>query len=176
MRVTYSALLMSAATLALSALLFPASAQTRGTGTDTVLPRPEAPFKGKIGETYKDSTPDFPRQIHAPDGAPNVLLILLDDVGFGHAGTFGGAVKTTTMDRLARDGIVFNQFHTTALCSPTRAALLTGRNHTQCRDGRDYRDGDRVSRLYRDCSTFRSRIAGSFTPQRVRDGCFWQVA
>lgn len=129
MREKYSALLAGAATLALSALFFPASAQTSGADTDTVLPRPEAPFKGKIGETYKDSTPDFPRQMRAPEGAPNVLIILLDDVGFGHAGTLGGAVKTATMDRLARDGIVFNQFHTTALCSPTRAALLTGRNH-----------------------------------------------
>jgi arylsulfatase A-like enzyme len=65
----------------------------------------------------------------APAGAPNVLIIILDDVGFGHARTFGGAVATPTMDRLAQNGLRHNQFHTTALCSPTRAALLTGRNH-----------------------------------------------
>jgi arylsulfatase len=94
-----------------------------------VLPIPDPPFAGKIGATYKDSRPDFPKQARAPKGAPNVLFILLDDVGFGHAGTLGGAVATPTLDRLAKEGLIYNQFHTTALCSPTRAALLTGRNH-----------------------------------------------
>jgi arylsulfatase A-like enzyme len=94
-----------------------------------VLPKPEPPFGGKIGETYKDSTPDFPKPIAAPASAPNVLIVILDDVGFGHAGTFGGAVATPTMARLAQEGLRYNTFHTTALCSPTRAALLTGRNH-----------------------------------------------
>ena len=94
-----------------------------------VLPRPEQPFKGKIGRTAKESTPDFPKPIEAPKGAPNVLIVILDDVGFGHAGTFGGAVATPTLDRLAKGGLRYNQFHTTALCSPTRGALLTGRNH-----------------------------------------------
>jgi arylsulfatase A-like enzyme len=72
---------------------------------------------------------DFPKPVTAPAGTPNVLIVILDDVGFGHAGTFGGAVSTPTMDRLAQNGLRHNQFHTTALCSPTRAALLTGRNH-----------------------------------------------
>lgn len=81
-----------------------------------VLPMPDPPFAGKIGATYKDSRPDFPKQTHAPKGAPNVLLILLDDVGFGHAGTLGGAVATPTLDRLAKEGLIYNQFHTTALC------------------------------------------------------------
>ncbi len=94
-----------------------------------VLPVPEPAFKGAIGTTVQDSKPDFPKQIQAPAGAPNVLVILLDDVGFGHAGAFGGAVATPTMDRLAKEGLRYNSFHTTALCSPTRAALLTGRNH-----------------------------------------------
>jgi arylsulfatase len=94
-----------------------------------VLPWPEPPFKGKIGTTYEDSKPDFPKPVGAPAGAPNVLLVLLDDTGFGHAGTFGGAVATPTMDRLAKEGLRYNTFHTTALCSPTRGALLTGRNH-----------------------------------------------
>ena len=93
------------------------------------LPQPQPPFKGKIGLTYKDSLPDFPKPVQAPKGAPNVLLIILDDVGFGQAGTFGGPVPTPTLDRLAQNGLRYNQFHTTALCSPTRAALLTGRNH-----------------------------------------------
>ena len=94
-----------------------------------VLPKPEPAFKGTIGKTYKDSKADFPKPLQAPAGAPNVLIVLLDDVGFGHAGTFGGAVATPTLDRLAKNGLRYNRFHTTALCSPTRAALLTGRNH-----------------------------------------------
>jgi len=98
-------------------------------GAQDVLPKPEPAFKGTIGQTYKDSNPDFPKPLHAPEGAPNVLIVLLDDVGFGHAGTFGGAVATPTLDRLAKEGLRYNRFHTTALCSPTRAALLTGRNH-----------------------------------------------
>ncbi|MFZ2087279.1 MAG: arylsulfatase [Desulfobaccales bacterium] len=97
--------------------------------TENVLPKPAPPFKGKIGMTVKDSRADFPKQTQAPDGAPNVLIIILDDVGFGHAGAFGGAVPTPTMDRLASKGLRYNTFHTTALCSPTRGALLTGRNH-----------------------------------------------
>jgi arylsulfatase len=93
------------------------------------LPIPDPAFKGKIGETYKDSTPDYPLPVKAPEGAPNVLLILLDDVGFGMTSTFGGPVPTPNLDKLAKDGLSYTRFHTTALCSPTRAALLTGRNH-----------------------------------------------
>jgi arylsulfatase A-like enzyme len=94
-----------------------------------ILPRPEPLFKGHIGPTVQDSTFDFPQQVKAPQGAPNILLILTDDVGFGASSTFGGPVPTPSMDRLAKDGLRYTQFHTTALCSPTRAALLTGRNH-----------------------------------------------
>jgi len=93
------------------------------------LPPFPPPFTGHIGREAKDSTPDFPKEIRAPKGAPNVLLILTDDVGFSASSTFGGAVPTPAMDRLARAGLRYTQFHTTALCSPTRAALLSGRNH-----------------------------------------------
>lgn len=99
------------------------------TAADTQLPKPDPQFKGKIGETYKDSTPSYPQPVKAPKGAPNVLLILLDDVGFGMCSTFGGPVPTPNMDKLANNGLKYTHFHTTALCSPTRAALLTGRNH-----------------------------------------------
>jgi arylsulfatase len=98
-------------------------------GSSSVLPIPPAPFRGTIDLRAKDSKPDFPRPVQAPPGAPNVLLVLLDDVGFGAASTFGGPCQTPTLERLARSGLRYNQFHTTALCSPTRAALLTGRNH-----------------------------------------------
>lgn len=99
------------------------------------LPKPDPVFKGKIGETYRDSTPDYPQPVTAPKGAPNVLLVLLDDVGFGMCSTFGGPVPTPHLDKLAKNGLIYNQFHTTALCSPTRAALLTGRNHHSCGTG-----------------------------------------
>src|SRR5204863_4358757 len=83
----------------------------------------------KIGRTYKDSTPGAMTLDKAPAGAPNVLLILIDDAGFGQWGTFGGQVSTPSLERLAKMGLRYTRFHTTALCSPTRAALLTGRNH-----------------------------------------------
>ena len=98
-----------------------------------VLPRPEPPFKGHIGRTVKDSTKDFPEETTAPKGAPNVLLILTDDVGFGASSTFGGPVPTPTMDRLAKNGLRYTQFNTCALCSPTRAALLSGPERLQHR-------------------------------------------
>ncbi len=95
----------------------------------TQLPQPDPAFKGKIGETYRDSTPSFPQPIRAAKGSPNVLIILLDDVGFGMCSTFGGPVPTPHMDKLANNGLKYTRFHTTALCSPTRGALLAGRNH-----------------------------------------------
>jgi arylsulfatase A-like enzyme len=100
-----------------------------------VLPRPDQPFKGHIGRTVEESVKDFPKEVKAPDGAPNILLILTDDVGFGASSTFGGPVPTPTMDRLAKEGLRYTEFHTTALCSPTRAALLTGRNHHSAATG-----------------------------------------
>jgi arylsulfatase A-like enzyme len=99
------------------------------------LPRPEQPFKGHIGRTVSDSTSDFPRAIEAPAGAPNILLILTDDVGYGASSTFGGPIATPTIDSLAQSGLRYTQFHTTALCSPTRAALITGRNHHTAHTG-----------------------------------------
>src|SRR4029077_5889940 len=100
----------------------PASAQ--------VLPKPEQAFSdAKIGRTYKDSKPGTMALTKAPTGAPTVLIILIDDSGFGQWGTFGGQVPTPNLDRLAKMGLRCTRFHTTALCSPTRAALLTGRNH-----------------------------------------------
>ena len=92
------------------------------------------PTRAPVGATpfdAKDSAGAFPpiSRLRPPDGAPNVLVVLLDDVGFGAASTFGGPCRTPTADRLAAGGLRYNRFHTTALCSPTRAALLSGRNH-----------------------------------------------
>ncbi len=98
--------------------------------TPDILPRPDFHFTGEVGRTFKDSDPaTFPQPVQPPKGAPNIVLILLDDVGFGQFSTFGGGVPSPTMDRLAAEGLRYNYFHTTALCSPTRAALITGRNH-----------------------------------------------
>ena len=99
------------------------------------LPIGDPPFEGKIGETYKDSTPSYPLPVKAAKGSPNVLLVLLDDVGFGMCSTFGGPVPAPNMQKLADNGLKYTRFHTTALCSPTRAALLTGRNHHSCGTG-----------------------------------------
>ena len=100
-----------------------------GVSAQDVLPRPDPAFKGVIGNKARESKPDFPQAVTAPKGAPNVLLILTDDTGFGAPSTFGGPIPTPTLDRVAQRGLRYNNFHTTALCSPTRAALLTGRNH-----------------------------------------------
>jgi len=87
------------------------------------------PFAGKMAKTVAESTPAFPPTVRAPAGAPNVILVLTDDVGFSAASTFGGPIATPHLDKLAARGLKFTNFHTTAICSPTRAALLTGRNH-----------------------------------------------
>ena len=97
--------------------------------TPKVLPPPAPAFRGTINLRAKDSIPDFPQPMQAPKGAPNVLLILLDDVGFGASSAFGGPCQTPVLEALAKRGLRYTQFHTTALCSPTRAALITGRNH-----------------------------------------------
>ncbi len=96
----------------------------------SVLPRPEVPLQSFVGRTPADSAPpQWPKYPEAPKGAPNVILILTDDVGFGASSTFGGPVPTPAFDALAKTGLRYNEFHVTALCSPTRAALLTGRNN-----------------------------------------------
>jgi len=95
------------------------------------LPIRRPPFRGASKRTLEGSTPDWNQAVHVtpPDGAPNVLLVLIDDAGFGNPSTFGGPIQTPNYTRLAENGLRYNRFHVTALCSPTRAALLTGRNH-----------------------------------------------
>jgi len=119
---------------AIGAMLL-AGALAKGAAAQDAVPVPPAPFKGQIGLSAKDSKPDFPQPVQAPKAAPNIVLVLLDDVGFGAASTFGGPIQTPTLERLAKSGLRYTQFHTTALCSPTRAALLTGRNHHSVHTG-----------------------------------------
>ncbi len=96
-----------------------------------VLPIPDRPYQGMVTYDAKDPETSFPpiEPLRPPEGAPNVLVVLLDDVGFGASSAFGGPCATPTAERLAANGLKYNRFHTTALCSPTRQALLTGRNH-----------------------------------------------
>ena len=93
-------------------------------------------FRGRIGRYHWESEPWWPEPVRPPEGAPNVLLVVLDDVGFAQLGCFGSDLETPTLDRLAAGGLRYANFHTTALCSPTRACLLTGRNHHSCGMGR----------------------------------------
>src|SRR5574339_651791 len=104
-------------------------AAAQGISARGQLPQPDAPFKGVANRTLSGSKPDFPQPVAAPKDAPNVLLVLVDDAGFGNPSTFGGPCQTPTLTRLAEQGLRYNRFHVTALCSPTRAALLSGRNH-----------------------------------------------
>lgn len=135
-----TALTISISTATLIALSgFPAGAQQINgvpgspSATETIdgkqLPPPPLPFGGVIKESAKDSKPYWPPSVAPPKGAPNVLLIMTDDQGYGVSGTFGGVIPTPAMDRIANAGLRYTQFHSTALCSPTRAALITGRNH-----------------------------------------------
>ncbi len=93
------------------------------------LPPPDPAFGGVIKEKASESQAWWPPRVVPPQGAPNVLLIMTDDQGFGAPSTFGGVIPTPSMDRIAQAGLRYANFHSTALCSPTRAALITGRNH-----------------------------------------------
>ena len=117
-------------TTAIAALLLSISAASAQEAARTVLPQPDPPFKGKIGLTPANSVKDFPKAGDGAGGRAEHLLILTDDVGFGASSAFGGPIPTPTMERIANAGLRFNNFHTTALCSPTRAALLTGATTT----------------------------------------------
>ncbi len=133
----YCCLAVIICVLALAAA--PASAQqtTGVTGspdaTTTIdgryIPPPPQKFQGQINLNAADSKPAWPARVVPPKGVPNIVLILTDDVGFGAPSTFGGVIPTPTLDRIAANGLRYTNFHSTSLCSPTRAALITGRNH-----------------------------------------------
>ncbi|MCU4155282.1 arylsulfatase [Carboxylicivirga sp. A043] len=118
-------------TFAALALVVSCAPPTQKTEEGPTLPRPLSEFNGVLGKTFEDSKEDYPQPYRAAEGTPNVILVLLDDVGFGQPGTTGGPIPTPTMDKLADEGLTYTRFHTTGICSPTRAALLTGRNHHQ---------------------------------------------
>jgi arylsulfatase A-like enzyme len=107
----------------------PGSPTATATIDGLALPPPPSPFGGAIGLNAIGSTPSWAPRVVPPQGAPNILLIMTDDVGFGAPSTFGGVIPTPNLDRIANDGLRYTNFHSTSLCSPTRAALITGRNH-----------------------------------------------
>jgi len=107
----------------------PGSPSATTTVDGRYLPNPPVPFGGVINLDAKDSKPYWPPTVVPPKGAPNVLLIMTDDAGYGVSGTFGSVIPTPALDRIASMGLRYTQFHSTALCSPTRAAIITGRNH-----------------------------------------------
>ncbi len=101
-----------------------------------VLPFPSAKSASTAGESLAESKHVRRTETsHLPKGAPNIVVVLMDDVGFGTPSTFGGEVNTPTLSKVYKQGIAYNEFHTTAICSPTRASLLTGRNHTRVGNG-----------------------------------------
>ncbi|MBN9020326.1 MAG: arylsulfatase [Rhizobiales bacterium] len=118
---------LPAAAQTLTGTLGSPSATTTISGAQ--LPPPPPAFGGVIKEKASDSTPWWPPRVVPPRGAPNILLIMTDDQGFGAPSTFGGVIPTPSMDRIANAGLRYTNFHSTSLCSPTRAALITGRNH-----------------------------------------------
>jgi hypothetical protein len=107
----------------------PGSPTYKSTIDGNYLPNPPAPFGGEINLNASQSKPYWPARIVPPKGAPNILLIMTDDVGFAAPSTFGGVIPTPALDRIANNGLRYTNFHSTSLCSPTRAALITGRNH-----------------------------------------------
>ncbi len=107
----------------------PGSPEATQSTNGQVLPAPSPPFGGVINLNANQSKPWWPPRIVPPKGAPNILLIMTDDVGFAAPSTFGGVIPTPALDRIAADGLRYTNFHSTSLCSPTRAALITGRNH-----------------------------------------------
>src|SRR6516165_5485070 len=107
----------------------PGSPSATTTIPGTQLPAPPPKFGGVINESATQSKPYWPPRLVPPKGAPNVLLIMTDDQGYGVSSTFGGVIPTPTLDRIAANGLRYTHMHSTALCSPTRAALITGRNH-----------------------------------------------
>ena len=133
----------AALAIVLGLVLVPAASAQEVTGTPgspsatttidgkQLPPPPDTEFGGEIKRNALESTPYWPPRVVPPEGAPNLLLIITDDAGYGVSGTFGGVIPTPAMDRVADNGLRYTHFHSTSVCSPTRAALITGRNHHQ---------------------------------------------
>ena len=120
--------------LFLMASCSPPTPEPKPTSGPAAMDRTVLPIQGPSAPTIttldaRDATAPPRFEVRAPEGAPNVVIVLIDDIGFGHSSAFGGPIHMPTLEKLAANGLRYNRFHTTALCSPTRTALLTGRNH-----------------------------------------------
>ena len=142
----------------------------------TVLPiaEPEPPRYKELDA--RNAKPPARFEVKAPARAPNVVIVLIDDVGFGGPSTFGGPIRTPTMDRLAQAGLRFNNFHTTALCSPTRNALKTGRNHHTVNTGSIMESCDGLPRQHGAESEQRGAARGDAAAQWLQHRRLRQVA
>ena len=128
--ISFSLLLLVSVPVRAQETQIPAGSPNATTNIDgRYLPPPPPTFQGDINLNAAQSKPAWPARVVPPKGAPNILLIMTDDVGFGAPSTFGGVIPTPTLDSIAANGLRYTNFHSTALCSPTRAALITGRNH-----------------------------------------------
>ena len=131
-------------TLALGASIRDAGRRARGSAVSAQTVRqhqPDGPCRSRF-------TRPLPAVNHLPKDAPNILIVLIDDVGPAQTDTYGGEIHTPTLSKIAKAGISYNRFHTTAMCSPTRAALLTGRNHHRVAQRPDRRAGERLGRIH----------------------------
>src|SRR5512136_3256984 len=127
--ILFAALVAAAPAMAQQITGVPGSPSATTTLDGRQLPPPDPKFEGVIKERASESKAWWAPRVVPPKGAPNVLLIMTDDSGFGAPGTFGGVVPTPALDRIAKSGLRYTNFHSTSLCSPSRAALITGRNH-----------------------------------------------
>src|SRR5271165_356900 len=124
-----SNLLSFASLTRMSSCARPKSGASSNAADGRYIPPPPQPFRGQIELNADQSKPAWPMRVVPPKGAPKILLIMTDDVGFAAPSTFGGVIPTPALDRIANEGLRYTNFHSTSLCSPTRAALITGRNH-----------------------------------------------
>src|SRR5215467_12013988 len=140
----------------------------------TVLPRPPQPFEGVAKRTLEGSVPSFTQPVKAPPGAPNILLVLIDDAGFGNPSTFGGPVATPTFDKLAAEGLRYNRFHGTLLAHPRRVVIGT---QSSCGGIRiDCGSARRLARVQHELAHQRGIHRENSSAQRLQHRCDWQMA
>ena len=149
----------------------------KGFAARSVLPVPDRQYLGMVTYDAKDPDTAFPpiKDIRPPEGAPNVLVVLLDDVGFGASSAFGGPVNMPTAERLRDGGLSYTRFHTTALCAPTRAALLSGRNHHSVGMGSITESATSAPGLTGVRSNTKAALAMTLKLQRLLHGAVRQV-
>lgn len=150
---------------------------TQDTIQRSVLPIPHQPYVGLTTYDARIRTPSSPlsRNCCSPKAAPNVLIVLLDDVGFGASSVFGGPCQTPVFEQLAADGLRYNRFHTTALCHPTRAALLTGRNHHTAGFGVITEMAEHQPRLQHAAPEYSCALGRDPETEWLQHGAVWQV-